>query len=231
MLDKGKDVFDPVTRADREAELEVRRMISERWSGENILGEEFGGKVSSSPYWVIDPIDGTRSFITGSPLWGVLLAFNDGVSPAVGVIDMPALNERFSGCRDKTEWLRAGRLTAVHTRECLNVRNAMAAATSPSQFISPSEQEGFRALSERVRLVRFGGDCYNYGLLAAGKLDLVIEASLKTEDVQALLPVVTGAGGVISDWRGGDAAKGGKVVASGNYALHEAVLELLAKNT
>ncbi len=225
----NKDIanFDPVTEADLKAETAMREMINKMYPCHSIIGEEYGMANGGSPCWVLDPIDGTRAFITGSPLWGVLVAFNEIDSPNVSVISMPALNERFICSEGRAFWYRDGNNFLLRTRPCSTIGDAIAATNSPAQFVSAYEKEAFRKLGERVRMLRFGGDCYNYGLLAAGFLDVVVEAGLKPVDVHALIPVIEGAGGVITNWDGKNAKDGGQIIASGSAVLHERMLNLL----
>lgn len=229
--DKAARGFDPVTAADRAAEDAIRAVISAARPDDAIVGEErpavSGG---SGVVWVIDPIDGTRSYISGAPSWGVLIAAGDAAGPSVGVIDQPFTGERFEGvsrgARREARWTRGAETRPLATRSCARLEDATLFTTYP-EVGSPAERRGFEAARDRVRLTRYGLDCYAYALLALGCVDLVIEAGLRPYDVQALIPVVEGAGGVITDWRGGSCAGGGRVLAAGDSALHAQALRLL----
>lgn len=224
----GEAPYDPVTAADRAAEQVIRARIMERFPDHGIFGEEFGWRRGESRWtWVIDPIDGTRSFIAGIPLWSILIALNDGTRPVLGLMDQPYLGERFAGS-PLGAWLDArGERIALRSRACPELDQAILMAAHPSIFVTDHEQAVFAALSRRVRLSRFGGDGYGYCMLAHGCVDLVVESSLEPYDVQALIPIVEAAGGVITSWSGGPADAGGQVVAAGDPRLHAAVLEIL----
>jgi histidinol phosphatase-like enzyme (inositol monophosphatase family) len=218
--------FDPVTTADRAAERAMRELIAQRYPDDGILGEEEGRVVGrSGRHWVLDPIDGTRAFITGLPLWGVLVAFNDGNRPLVGVVDQPFTRERFSG-NGARAWLN-GRV--IGCRPCDRLEQASIMSTSPENFVTAGHQQSFQRVAGRVRMTRYGGDCYAFCMVALGQLDAVIEPALKPYDIQALIPIIEGAGGVVSTWDGGDAQHGGAVVVSGDRRLHEQILASLAR--
>ncbi|WP_028694017.1 histidinol-phosphatase [Pseudomonas cremoricolorata] len=222
--DKGGRLYDPVTVADKAAEDAMRTLIQERYPEHGILGEEHGEARGSSPLtWVLDPIDGTRAFITGLPLWGTLIALNDGKRPVLGVMNQPYTGERFIGTGDAA-WLGERRL---HTRACADLASATLMCTTPDMFDTPARKAAFERVAGKARLLRYGGDCYAYCMLASGLVDVIVEASLQPYDVQALMPIIEGAGGVITTWDGGTAQHGGCVVACGDRALHAQVLELL----
>ena len=221
----------PVTEADRKTELFLRAAISERFPDHAIWGEEFGGACDApGPLWVIDPIDGTRSFITGSPLWGTLLALTDEGRPLLGVIEMPALQERWVGQAGLGSWFRDRQTDTkpCRVRPCITLSEARFYTTSPRYFTS-DEQKGIEAICDKVSIARFGGDCYNYGMLALGHIDLVIETLLQPYDYMALVPVIEGAGGIITDWDGAALGLGsdGRVIAAATPQLHAAALEQL----
>lgn len=222
--------FDPVTAADRGAEEAIRRLIGEHHPEHGVLGEEAGHKRGGDLTWVIDPIDGTRAFITGSPLWGTLIALHDGERAVLGVLDQPFLKERFWGVSLPT-WREAGLVTpsgrrALTTRACAHLGEAVLSTTTIETF-KGSERRAFEGLMGRARLTRFGGDCYQYGLLAHGFMDLVVETGLAPYDIQALIPIIEGAGGAVTDWHGRAADQGGSIVASGDPRAHAAALEAL----
>ncbi len=222
--------FDPVTLADREAERAMRALIRSEYPDHGVLGEEQGVETGRSPvHWVLDPIDGTRAFICGATQWGTLIALNDGTGAVLGVLDQPYTRERWVGTAAGTEFHSPGATRTLRTRRGVRLAQAVVSTTHPWSYFTEAEQAGFRALDGRVRMTRFGGDCYAYGLLAMGFIDAVVEAALKPWDIQALIPIIQGAGGVVTDWRGGDAHGGGPVVAAGDAGLHAEILELLSQ--
>jgi myo-inositol-1(or 4)-monophosphatase len=231
VADKSSNaVFDPVTAADREAEAAMRRLIRDRFPDHGILGEEHGREPGKSAYtWVIDPIDGTRSFIAGLPLWTTLIALHDGTRPVLGVIDQPYLGERFTGTiKGKAELRTREGMRALRTRSTVTrLKGAVFSTTSTELFESAAEKRVLERLVAGARLVRFGCDCYAYGLLAAGFIDLVVEAGLKPWDVQPFLPIVEAAGGAVTSWEGGSAQEGGRIVAAANERLLAEVLALI----
>ena len=217
--------YSPVTAADREAEAAIRALINEACPDHGILGEEHGHERPDARFtWVIDPIDGTKAFISGMPTWGTLIALQDRGTGIIGVLDQPFLGERFVG-HGEGAWLGERRLA---TRPCADLGGATLYATEPDMF-SASEHAAFDALAARVRLRRFGADCYAYGMLAMGFVDLVVEASMKLWDIAALIPIVEGAGGRVTSWDGGPVGADGRVLAVGDPRLHEPALEFLAQ--
>ncbi len=221
--------YDPVTVADREAEAAIRREIRRVYPDHGILGEEHGFDAGASPYtWVIDPIDGTRSFVLGQLHWGTLIALNDGTAPIIGVMRQPYTGETFIGSEAGAELRRGNATTRLTARAVARLAEVTVCATDPTMFAGPAHQQAFARLAPRARAVRFGGDCYTPCLVAAGCADLVVEAGLKPWDVQALIPIVQGAGGVITDWTGGPADRAGEVIIAGNHELHAEVVAALA---
>ncbi|WP_442753568.1 histidinol-phosphatase [Methylocystis sp. JAN1] len=226
--------FDPVTEADRAAELSMRRLIERTFPGHGIIGEEFGAKDADAEYvWVLDPIDGTKSFISGFPTWGTLIGLQHRGRPCYGLMHQPFTRERFHGDGEAAFWrgpARHGKAPEERrrlvVRPCPKLSQATLMTTSPL-LIDPSLRESFHRVEAEVRLSRYGGDCYAYCALAAGHVDLVIEAGLNPYDIVALIPIIEGAGGVVTTWDGGDPSKGGAIVAAGDRALHEAALRLL----
>jgi len=217
----------PVTVADREAELALRARIERRFPDHGILGEEHGSvRTSAEHVWVLDPIDGTKSFISGVPLFGTLIALVERGTAVLGVIDQPISRERWVGAQGRRSTLNGAEIS---TRACPALASATLFATTPDMFKGP-EVEGFQRLKSAVKLTRFGGDCYAYGLLAAGFIDLVVEASLKPYDYSALVPVIAGAGGSMTDWQGKPLglASDGRVLACGDPGLAAAARGLLA---
>lgn len=225
----GDGGFDPVTEADRAAEEAIRARIKARFPSHGILGEEYGAEPGTSPLtWVLDPIDGTRAFMCGMAQWGTLIALNDGARPIVGVLDQPYTGERWVASNGRSMFRDArGQRSQLKTRACPSLKAATLSTTSPVGYFSEAEQRAFWRLSGEARLTRFGGDCYAYGLLAMGFIDLIIESTLKPWDVQALIPIVENAGGVITTWTGEPAQDGGSVVACGDAVLHAAVIDAL----
>lgn len=226
--DKGAAGFDPVTEADRASESAMRALLAERRPQDSVLGEEFADTEGSSGLcWVLDPIDGTRAYLSGAPTWGVLVALRGAHGPIYGIIDQPFLGERFSGGFGEARLDGPRGRQALATRGTTALAEAILYTTSPD-LGSAAESEAFLALSRRVRLTRYGFDCYAYALLALGHVDLVVEAGLKPFDVQAPMAVIEAAGGIVTDWRGRPADGGGQVVAAANATLHRAALEVLA---
>jgi histidinol phosphatase-like enzyme (inositol monophosphatase family) len=227
----GAAAFDPVTKADQGAERAITRLIRARMPEHGIVGEEFGRYQEDAPYqWIIDPIDGTRSFITGTPMWGTLIGLLHDGDPVLGLMDQPFTGERFWADRTSA-YMRAGagKAKRIRTRACARLSDALMMTTSPDLFERGAEADGFARIKRDARMTRYGGDCYAYCLLAHGFVDLVIEAGLKTYDVVALIPIVERAGGRMTTWDGKPATSGGRIVASGDHALHERVLKQLNK--
>ncbi len=221
--------FDPVTVADREAEAAIRREIRRVYPDHGILGEEYGLDAGASPYtWILDPIDGTRSFVLGQLHWGTLIALNDGTAPIVGLMRQPYTGETFIGWAEGAELRRDGVTKRLATRAASRLSDVTVCATDPTMFDGAAHQQAFARLAPRARAVRFGGDCYTPCLVAAGWADLVVEAGLKPWDVQALIPIVQGAGGVITDWAGGPADRASEVIIAANRQLHSEVVAALA---
>lgn len=216
--------YDPVTEADRASERAMREAIRKRYPAHGILGEEFGYESGDGLTWVLDPIDGTRGFVMGLLHWGTLVALFDGQRPVVGVIHQPVLGESFAGDGATATYTRGGERRALATRPCADLGEALAGTTAPDMFRTDRQTRGFERIRQVTRGMRYGTDCYLYAMLAMGLADLVIESSLKPYDVQALIPVVEGAGGVITDWDGGNPAMGGDVLATGDPKLHELAL-------
>jgi myo-inositol-1(or 4)-monophosphatase len=225
---KGGGLFDPVTAADRNAEAAIRAGLAEAYPSHGILGEEFGAQASETDYcWVIDPIDGTRSFIIGLPLWGTLIGLTRGGVPLLGLMDQPFTGERFWSGETESLFRHDGTTRTMRTRACADLGQALLATTSTDYF-SAEDQQHFDALTHAVRLRRFGGDCYNYCLLAMGQIDLVAEAGLQPFDIIPLIPIVERAGGVVTNWEGGDPRPGGRILAAGDERLHAEAVKLLS---
>ncbi|MDE2184324.1 MAG: histidinol-phosphatase [Alphaproteobacteria bacterium] len=230
IVDKGAGaaMFDPVTEADKRAEEAIRAMIKRERPADGILGEEYGDdEGTSGRVWVIDPVDGTRAFITGQTQWGTLIALNEDGTPTLGILDQPVLRERYIGTAQGSFLQTPDGRTRLAVRACASLGQAALMSTHPWNYFDASEQEAFRHLSDAALLTRFGGDCYAYGLLAMGFVDLVVEARLKPWDIQALIPIVERAGGILTDWQGGPCFDGGRVIAAGDARVHAAALTLL----
>ena len=227
---KAKIGFDPVTAADMAAERVIRKILAQACPDHGIVGEELGESSGAGRYtWVIDPIDGTRAFLTGYPLWGVLIGLMDGEHAVLGLMDQPFTGERF-WATPKGAFMRigAGKEHPIKTRACNSLEQAVLASTAPEMFKTREEKAGFAAVSNAVRMTRFGGDCYAYAMLAAGNIDIVVEAGLKAVDIVALIPIIERAGGRITTWDGKAATSGGRIVAAGDPKIHAAALKLLA---
>lgn len=227
--DKGKRRFDPVTVADRAAERALRDAISARFPTHGILGEEYGEQVGTTHYrWVIDPIDGTRAFVSGLPTWGTLIALCDGNQPLFGLMAQPFVGEYFIGGNGAAHSVRGIERSTLMTRHgTTSLAHASLFATAPEMFGTAPEWTCFESLSKHVRMTRFGADCYAYCLLAAGYIDLVVEAGLGFYDIAALAPIIEGAGGVVTHWDGSPIQGGGRVVAAANRSLHAEALHYL----
>ncbi len=221
--------FDPVTLADRAAEAAIRTRVAQRFPDHGIIGEEDASHNAQAEFcWVIDPIDGTRAFIAGLPSWGTLIGLTRNGVPVAGIMDQPYIGERFFAA-DGEAWLQHGasrkRLKTANTPR---LGDAILMTTSPHIF-SADETEFYRALEKSCRLARYGFDCYAYAMVAAGHIDLVVESGLKIYDIAPLIPIIETAGGVVTNWRGGSAAKGGQVLAAANRQLHAEALQLLSE--
>lgn len=220
--------FDPVTEADRSAEAAMRALIESHHPSHAITGEEFDTKTGTDFEWVLDPIDGTRAFISGIPTWGTLIGLNQDGAPVLSVMDQPFTGERFFAKRDGGSFLCLHETTqAIKTRACTGLANAILATTSPDLFTGTPAEEKWLAVNAAAKLTRYGGDCYNYALLALGQLDAVVEQGLKDVDIQPLITLVEEAGGIVTDWQGGPAHQGGTVIACGDAAVHTQLLALL----
>lgn len=223
--------FDPVTIADRAAEQAMREILSIARPDDGVFGEEQARTHGTSGLtWVLDPIDGTRAFISGLPLWGTLIALDDGTEGRVGIIDQPHVGERFLGVLDGADSRATltfrDQTREIRTRTGVALSDAILFTTDPALFTA-DEAPAFAEIRHKARLTRYGTDCYAYALLAMGCVDLVIESGLAAYDIASHVPVIRAAGGEVTDWRGGDCRWGGRVVAAGSAELHAEVLEIL----
>ena len=229
VTDKGAaGLFDPVTEADRKAEEAIRELIRSTYPQDGIVGEEFGEHQGSSGYrWIIDPIDGTRAFIAGQPLWGTLIALERGQQPVAGILDQPFLRERFIGLEGRAELRSGGVITPLKTRACPQLSDAVICTTHPIAHFDEPERQIYFGVEQGARMSRYGGDCYAYALLAMGFVDIVMETRLAYWDVAAILPIVQAAGGVLTDWQGNPWRGGASVLAAGDARVHAEVLKRL----
>jgi len=217
----------PVTIADRETEAALRQMVKLAYPDHGLMGEEFPAERADAEFvWIFDPIDGTKSFITGRPLFGTLIALLHRGRPILGVIDHPALGERWIGASGRSTTFQG---QTVKVRACANLGGAVLAASSPHMFGTEEAAEAFERVRRKAGLTLYGADCYAYGLVASGLHDLVVEANNGIHDFLPLVPVVEGAGGIITDWEGRalSVKSGDKVMAAGDRRMHEAALKLI----
>ncbi|SDR32139.1 histidinol-phosphatase [Pseudovibrio sp. Tun.PSC04-5.I4] len=224
-LDAG---FDPVTIADKSAEEAIRAVLEAERPDHGIIGEEYGQvRETAENVWVLDPVDGTRSFICGTPLWGTLIGLRTGGKAVQGIMSQPYNGERFWG--DCTEAFMTGPLgqRPLKTRSCASLSEAIITTTEPALF-NEAERSLWDAICAQARLTRYSTDCYGYAMVAAAGFDAVIEAGLNTYDILALIPIIEGAGGTVTNWTGGNAADGGQVLATGDKRLHDILLTKLA---
>jgi myo-inositol-1(or 4)-monophosphatase len=229
--DKGRSGgFDPVTAADHAAENAMRALIRRTFPDHGIIGEEFGKDRADAEYvWVLDPIDGTKSFICGMPAWGTLIALLRSGQPVFGMMNQPFTRERFSGDGGRAHYRGPNGERDLRVRACPDLASAVLFTTSPL-LMNAHDRETFDRVEKVVRLSRYGGDCYAYCMLAAGHVDLVIETELKPYDVLPLVPIIAGAGGIITTWEGGVPHAGGRIIAAGDKRVHAAALEMLSKS-
>jgi histidinol phosphatase-like enzyme (inositol monophosphatase family) len=226
---KLADGFDPVTVADRQAEHDMRAVLARFRPNDAIMGEEMAATSGQSGLtWVLDPIDGTRGFLSGTPTWGVLVALCDANGPLFGVIDQPYIGERFLGGFGQAQLQGPHGTRALKTRRARPLSSAIIFTTFPEVG---TEEEGaaFHRLAQQCQLTRYGMDCYAYALLALGQIDLVVEAGLQPYDILAPIAVIEAAGGIVTDWQGGPATKGGRVLAAANVDIHAQALAILSQ--
>ena len=221
--------FDPVTVADKAAERVMRQAIRKRFPDHAITGEEYAAHQSDSRYrWVLDPIDGTRGFMCGLPTWGTLIGLLDDGTPVLGLMDQPHTRERFWAARGKAQMRGAdGKVRTLKTRACSALDQAVLTTTSAEMFKSRAEQAAFARVSCAAKMVRHGADCFGYAMVAAGHIDVVLEAGLKDVDIVALIPIIEAAGGRVTSWTGTSATSGGNVLATGDPRLHDKLLRML----
>jgi histidinol phosphatase-like enzyme (inositol monophosphatase family) len=232
LVDKGPEgFFDPVTEADKGAEAVIRKLISERFPEHGFIGEEYGEERTDAEFvWVLDPIDGTRAFIAGLPVWTTLIGLRYQGQPVLGSIGQPFLGEVFMGGPNGSRLLSRGETRPLKVRPCPLLTDAVIATTDPAIF-DGAERGAWRQVRAAAKLARLGCDAYAYAMVALGTLDMVIEASLKTWDIEAAIPVIAGAGGTVTDWRGAPVGpKAGQVVIAGDPACLEEALVALSRS-
>lgn len=224
----GKTESDPVTIADKGAEKAIRDAIKQRYPDHGIIGEEYDAtNPDASLTWVIDPIDGTKSFVAGLTGWGTLIGLTANSAPVLGLMHQPFLVETFEGDGASAQYFGRTGHGPLKVRDCGDLGNAILATTSPNLLGSDDNLARFQSVEDKVKLTRYGGDCYSYCMLAAGHIDLVIEAGLNQFDIAALIPIIEGAGGIVTSWSGESAALGGTVIAAGNRKVHDQALSIL----
>lgn len=225
---KGGGKFDPVTVADRDAEAAMRKLISANFPDHGIVGEEYGPERENADFvWVLDPIDGTRAFISGLPVWGTLIGLLKEGKPILGMMAQPFTGERFAGDGARAWYSGPDGARSLTSRPCPTLGDATLFTTTPALF-NPADRAAYDRVEVAVRFARYGTDCYAYCMVAAGHADIVIETELQAYDIVALIPIIEGAGGRVSDWSGSSAARGGRVAATGDRHLHDTVLQLLS---
>ena len=219
--------FDPVTAADRAAEQAMRALIRRQFPDHGVIGEEFGADRAEADYvWYLDPIDGTKSFISGMPAWGTLIALTHGGEPVLGMMHQPFIGERFAGDGVSAHYRGPAGERKLMTRACASLAEAVLYTTTPL-LMKQADRGRFVEVEKLVRLSRYGGDCYAYCMLAAGHLDLLIETELKPHDVIPLMPIITGAGGVMTNWEGEPPLNGGRVIVAGDRRVHAEAMKVL----
>ena len=216
---KNKKYFDPVTIADIGVQKKINRLINKQFPNHSILGEEDSMIKDSEYQWCVDPIDGTKSYIQGVPLWGTLIALSKNNEIILGLADIPALNERYIGHSNLSYKIVRNKKTKLKVRNNKRLSESILNTTSPYVFANKSDQKSFERLSSKVKSTRLGGDCYSYCLLADGLIDIVVESGLKPWDIRALVPIIKNAGGIINTWESEEVASGGRIIAAANKGL------------
>jgi histidinol phosphatase-like enzyme (inositol monophosphatase family) len=228
--DKGRDGFDPVTAADRDAEAAMRKLIQANFPDHGIVGEEYGPEREDADFvWVLDPIDGTRSFISGLPVWGTLIGLLKEGLPILGMMAQPFTGERYTGDGNRAWYSGPGGARSLSSRSCPALGEASLFTTSPTLF-NQADRAAYDRIESAARFARYGLDCYAYCMIAAGHGDVVIETELQAYDIVGLIPIIEGAGGRVTSWSGGSPAAGGSIVAAGDHHLHATILDLLSES-
>ncbi len=226
---KDGPMWDPVTEGDRAGERAIRELIESRYPDHGILGEEYGPRRGRSGFtWIVDPIDGTRSFVCGMPTWATLIGLSFEERPVLGVMDQPFVGDRFYG-NPQGAWLdHRGDTQPIRARTGVRLAQATAGTTTPERYRNGGHQRAFAGLHGSVKLMSYGGDSYFYAVMAAGHLDIALDPDLQPYDIAALIPIIEGAGGVVGSWDGGTPARGGNVIAAGSPALLDEALAAMA---
>lgn len=224
----GAGAFDPVTEGDKAAERAIRDLITRRFPTHAIRGEEYGLSNQGADHeWIIDPIDGTRGFICGLPTWGTLVGLMRGTAAIYGMMNQPHVRERFTGDGRSAQLHTPDGVRTLRSRQGRTLSEALLATTSPA-IMTGADGEAYRRLESRCRLARYGTDCYAYAMVAAGQIDLACETGLKSYDIMPLIPIIEGAGGIVTTWDGGPAHEGGRILAAGSRELHAEAMSVLA---
>ncbi len=227
---KPHTAWDPVTEGDRAGERIIRKMIEEHFPDHGINGEEYGVKEGKSGFtWVLDPVDGTRSFVCGLPTWATLIGLTFEQKPVVGVMNQPFVGDLFYGNPHGAWNNYRGTIEPIHTQKDTGVASAAAGTTAPELYRREPDQKAFRNLQKAVKLMRFGGDAYFFALVAAGHMDMALDAGLQAYDIAALIPIIEGAGGAVGSWSGDNPADGGNVICAGSKALLDEAIEVMSQ--
>ena len=229
IVSKNKEIFDPVTVADISIQKTLNKLISQHYPNHSILGEEESIIKESNYEWCIDPIDGTKSFIQGVPLWGTLISLTKNNKIIIGIADIPALDERYVGYSNKSYKIIKGKKYSLNVANHFKLSECILNTTSPYVFENKLDQRSFEKLSKKVKSTRLGGDCYSYCLLADGLVDVVLESGLKPWDIRALEPIIKNAGGVIKTWEGKEILSGGRIIACNNKKLFNNIINVVKK--
>ena len=229
IISKNKQIFDPVTIADIAIQKKINKLINQYYPRHSVLGEEESIIKESIYEWCIDPIDGTKSFIQGVPLWGTLISLAKNKKIILGIADIPALDERYLGYSNKSYKIIQGKKYNLRVNNNSKLNNSILNTTSPYVFANKSDQKSFERVSKKVKSTRLGGDCYSYCLLADGHVDIVIESGLKPWDIRALEPIIINAGGVLKTWENRDIIYGGRIIACNNSTLYRKVINVIKK--
>ena len=224
---KNKNDFDPVTIADIGVQKKINKLIDKQFPSHSILGEEDSIIKNSEYEWCVDPIDGTKSYIQGVPLWGTLIALSKNNEIILGLADIPALDERYIGYSNLSYKIIKNKKTNLKVRNTERLSESILNTTSPYVFANKSDQKSFERLSTKVKSTRLGGDCYSYCLLADGLIDVVVESGLKPWDIRALVPIIKNAGGIINTWESEEVARGGRIIAAANKGLFKKSQKIL----
>ena len=226
---KSKKKFDPVTIADISVQKKINSIINDKYPCHSILGEELSIENKSDFEWCIDPIDGTKSYIQGVPLWGTLISLSKKDKIILGLVDIPALDERYIGFKKTAYKFVKRKKTIMKVSKNNKLKNAILNTTSPNVFANKSDQNSFERLSKKTKSTRLGGDCYNYCLLADGHTDIVVESGLSPWDIRALEPIITNAGGILKTWDNNNIFNGGKIIACTNKSLFNDARDILVE--